>query len=200
MDPTTRIEGQWSYGRTKAHGSYGLQEAHQSVCCHDYFGLVTKNRLLWPLEKNRKRTAVTTSKQLNKTIRKQSSPLEQAIKASLLLLLHILHPLGIKVHHQCKYREQSSILHTLGRQNWPPVQINAAAKQEHNWNNFRRAQETLSWVSTMLAISLASWLALSCLALKSSNACCCTRKYACECSRDFHSPSASCRSTADRCL
>ena len=29
-----------------------------------------KNRLLWPLEKHRKRTAVTTSKQLNKTIRK----------------------------------------------------------------------------------------------------------------------------------
>ena len=30
MDPTARIEGQWSYDRTKAHGSYGLQEAHQS--------------------------------------------------------------------------------------------------------------------------------------------------------------------------
>ena len=42
----------------------------QSVCCHGYCGLVTKNRLLWPLEKHRKRTAVTTSKQLNKTIRK----------------------------------------------------------------------------------------------------------------------------------
>ena len=80
------------------------------------------------------------------------------------------------------------------------MQINAATKQVNNWNNFRRAQETLSWVSTMLAISLASWLALSCLALKSSNACCCTRKYASECSRDFHSPSASCHRTADRCL
>jgi hypothetical protein len=66
-----------------------------------------------------------TTKQDNKEINKQ------AIKASLLPLL-ILHPLGIKVRHQCKYREQNSILHTLGRQNWPPVQINAAAKQEHN--------------------------------------------------------------------
>ena len=47
----------------------------------------------------------------------------------------------------------------------------------------------LSWVSTMLAISLASLLAFSCLALKSSYACCCTRKYASECSRDFRSPS-----------
>ena len=42
----------------------------RSVCCHGYCGLVTKNRLLWPLEKRGKRTAVTTSKQLNKTIRK----------------------------------------------------------------------------------------------------------------------------------
>jgi hypothetical protein len=87
-----------------------------------------------------------------------------------------------------------------GRLNWPPVQINAAAKQVQNWNNFRRAQETLSWVSTMLAISLTSLLAFSCLALKSSNACYCTRKYASEFSRDFLSPSASCHSTTDRCL
>ena len=135
-----------------------------------------------------------TTKQDNKEINKQ------AINASLLPLLHILHPPGIKVRHQCKYREQSSILHTLGHLNWPPVQINAVSKQVHNWNNFRRAQESLSWVSTMLAISLAILLALSCLALKSSNACYCTRKYAFECSRDFRSPSASCRSTADRCL
>ena len=135
-----------------------------------------------------------TTKQDNKEINKQ------ATNTSLLQLLHILHPLGIKVRHQCKYREQSSILHTLGRQNWPPVQINVAAKQEHNINNFRRSQETLSWVSTMLEISLASLLALSCLALKSSNACCCTRKYASKCSRDFRDPSTSCRSIADRCL
>ena len=48
-----------------------------------------------------------TTKQDNKEINKQ------AINASLLPLLHILHPLGIKVRHQCKYREQSSTLHTL---------------------------------------------------------------------------------------
>ena len=48
-----------------------------------------------------------TTKQDNKEINKQ------AIKASLLPLLHILHPLGIKVCHQCKYREQSSISYTL---------------------------------------------------------------------------------------
>ena len=59
MDPTT-IEGPWII---RLAGGPWLQ---QSVCCHDYFGLVTKNRLLWPLEKHRKRTAVTTSKQLNK--------------------------------------------------------------------------------------------------------------------------------------
>src|SRR3989337_1455344 len=34
----------------------------QSVCCHDYCGLVTRNRLLRPLEKRGKRTTVTTSK------------------------------------------------------------------------------------------------------------------------------------------
>ena len=76
----------------------------------------------------------------------------------------------------------------------------ATAKQVHNWNNFTRAQEMLSWVSTMLAISLASLLAFSYLALKSSNACCCTRKYASEFCRDFLSPSASCRSIVDRRL
>ena len=64
MDPKARIEGRWIIWPA---GGPWLQ---QSVCCHDYFGLVTKNRLLWPLEKHRKRTAVTTSKQLNKTIRK----------------------------------------------------------------------------------------------------------------------------------
>ena len=48
-----------------------------------------------------------TTKQDNKEINKQ------AINASLLPLLHILHPLGIKVRHQCKYREQSSISDTL---------------------------------------------------------------------------------------
>ena len=77
----------------------------QSVCCHDYFGLVTKNRLLWPLEKNRKKNCSgykQTTKQDNKEINKQ------AIHASLLPLLHILHPLGIKVRHQCKYREKAA--------------------------------------------------------------------------------------------
>ena len=34
---------------------------------------------------------------------------KQATNARLSRLLHILHPLGIKVRHQCKYREQSSI-------------------------------------------------------------------------------------------
>ena len=52
----------------------------------------------------------------------------------------------------------------------------------------------------MLARCLASLLTFSCLALKSSSACCCTRKYASEFCRDFLSPSASCRSTADWCL
>ena len=58
----------------------------------------------------------------------------------------------------------------------------------------------ISWVLTMLARSLASLLAFSYLALKSSNACCCTRKYASEFYRAFLSPLASCRRTADRCL
>ena len=52
----------------------------------------------------------------------------------------------------------------------------------------------------MLARCLASLLTFSCLALKSSSACCCTRKYASEFCRDFLSPSASCRNTADWCL
>src|SRR5215216_4690308 len=95
------VEGPWIL---RPAGGPGLQ---QPMCCHGYCGLVTKNRLLWPLEKHRKRTAVTTSKQNNKEINKQ------ATNARLLRLLHILHPLGIKVRHQCKYREQSSILHTL---------------------------------------------------------------------------------------
>ena len=44
-----------------------------------------------------------TNKQDNKEINKQ------ATYTRLSRLLHILHPLGIKVRHQCKYREQSSI-------------------------------------------------------------------------------------------
>ena len=52
----------------------------------------------------------------------------------------------------------------------------------------------------MLARCLASLLTFSCLALKSSNTCCCTRKYASELCRDFLGPSASCRITSDRCL
>ena len=52
----------------------------------------------------------------------------------------------------------------------------------------------------MLARCLASLLTFSYLALKSSSACCCTRKYASEFWRDFLSPLASCRSTADWCL
>ena len=52
----------------------------------------------------------------------------------------------------------------------------------------------------MLARCLASLLTFSCLVLKSSSACCCTRKYTSEFYRDFLSPSASCRSTADWCL
>ena len=52
----------------------------------------------------------------------------------------------------------------------------------------------------MLARCLASLLTFSCLALKSSSACCCTRKYASEFCRDFLSPLASCRITSDRCL
>ena len=76
MDPMARIEDQWILRPVEdpwiiwPTGGPWLQ---QSVCCHDYFGLVSKNRLLWPLEKHRKRTAVTTSKQLNKTIRKYIS-------------------------------------------------------------------------------------------------------------------------------
>ena len=73
MDPKACIEGRWILRPDE--GPWIIRPAggpwlQQSMCCHDYFGLVTKNRLLWPLEKNRKRTAVTTSKQLNKTIRK----------------------------------------------------------------------------------------------------------------------------------
>ena len=52
----------------------------------------------------------------------------------------------------------------------------------------------------MLARCLASLLTFSCLALKYSSTCCCTRKYASEFYRDFLSPSASCRITSDRCL
>ena len=52
----------------------------------------------------------------------------------------------------------------------------------------------------MLARCLASLLTFSCLALKSSSTCCCTRKYASEFCRDFLSPSASRRITSDRCL
>ena len=52
----------------------------------------------------------------------------------------------------------------------------------------------------MLARCLAILLTFSCLALKSSSTCCCIRKYASEFCRDFLSPSASCRSTADWCL
>ena len=52
----------------------------------------------------------------------------------------------------------------------------------------------------MLARCLASLLNFSCLALKSSSTCGCTKKYASEFCRDFLSPSASCRSTADWCL
>ena len=52
----------------------------------------------------------------------------------------------------------------------------------------------------MLARCLAILLTFSCLALKSSSTCCSTRKYASEFCRDFLSPSASCRSTADWCL
>ena len=140
MDPTARIEGQWilrpvegpwiirpvespwilwpiegTWILRPVEGPHILRPAggpwlQQSMCCHDYFGLVTKNRLLWPLEKNRKKNCSDykqTTKQDNKEINKQ------AINASLLALLHILHPLGIKVRHQCKYREQSSTLHTL---------------------------------------------------------------------------------------
>ena len=63
MDPTARRR---PTDPTARRGPW-LQ---QSVCCLNYCGLVTKNRLLWPLEKHRKRTEVTTSKQPNKTIRK----------------------------------------------------------------------------------------------------------------------------------
>ena len=52
----------------------------------------------------------------------------------------------------------------------------------------------------MLARCLPSLLTFSCLALKSSSACCCTRKYAYELCRNFLSPSTSCRNTSDRCL
>ena len=50
----------------------------------------------------------------------------------------------------------------------------------------------------MLARCLASLWTFSCLALKSSSACCCTRKYASEFCTDFLSPSASCHSSSDR--
>ena len=107
MDPKARIEGRWILRPNE--GPWIIRPAggpwlQQSVCCHDYFGLVTKNRLLWPLEKNRKKNC-SDYKQTTKQDKKEIN--KQAINASLLLLLHILHPLGIKVNHQCKYREQS---------------------------------------------------------------------------------------------
>ena len=57
MDPTARIEGQWIL--RPEEGPWIIRHAggpwlQQSVCCHDYFGLVSKNRLLGPLEKHRK--------------------------------------------------------------------------------------------------------------------------------------------------
>ena len=101
------VEGPWIL--RPVQGPWILRPAggpwlQQSVCCHDYCGLVTKNRLLWPLEKHEKIADYKqTTRQDNKELNKQ------ATNASLLQLLHVLHPLGIKVHHQCKYREQSSI-------------------------------------------------------------------------------------------
>ena len=49
-----------------------------------------------------------TTKQGNKEINKQ------AINASLLPLLHILHPLGIKVRHYDNKAQADNRLHTLG--------------------------------------------------------------------------------------
>ena len=63
--------------------------------------------LLWPSFKKNCIDYKQTNKQDNKEINKQ------ATYARLSRLLHILHPLGIKVRHQCKYREQSSISYTL---------------------------------------------------------------------------------------
>ena len=63
--------------------------------------------LLWPSFKKNCTDYKQTNKQDNKEINKQ------ATYARLSRLLHILHPLGIKVRHQCKYREQSSISYTL---------------------------------------------------------------------------------------
>ena len=112
MDPTARIEGQWIL--RSVEGPWIIRPAggpwlQQSMCCHDYFGLVSKNRLLWPLANRQKRTALTTRKQINKTTEIN----KQVTYARLSRLLHILHPLGIKVRHQCKYREQSNISYTL---------------------------------------------------------------------------------------
>ena len=63
--------------------------------------------LLWPSFKKNCTDYKQTNKQDNKEVNKQ------ATYARLSRLLHILHPLGIKVRHQCKYREQSSISYTL---------------------------------------------------------------------------------------
>ena len=68
-------------------------------------GTTTKQDTSKPWKKNCSDYKQTT-KQDNKEINKQ------ATKARLLRILHIFHPLGIKLHHLCKYREQSNILHT----------------------------------------------------------------------------------------
>ena len=88
MDPKARIEGRWILRPDE--GPWIIRPAggpwlQQFVCCHDYFGLVTKNRLLWPLKKQKKNCSdyKQTTKQDNKEINKQS------INASLLPLLHI---------------------------------------------------------------------------------------------------------------
>jgi hypothetical protein len=78
--------------------------------------MVTTVRM-WPMviaaiSKPRKKNC-RDYKKINKQDYKEIN--KQATNARLLRLLHILHPLGIKVRHQCKYREQkSSILHILG--------------------------------------------------------------------------------------
>ena len=98
------FEGTLFYSPYEAHGNYSKYVAH------GYCGLVLKNRLLRPLA-NRGKKNSTDYKQTNKQDNKEIN--KKATYARLSRLLHILHPLGVKVHHQCKYREQSSISYTV---------------------------------------------------------------------------------------
>ena len=78
----------------------------RSICCPSLLWPSFKKYFIVATRKPRKKNCSDynqTNKQDNKETNKKQH------YSRLLRLLHILHPLGIKVSHQCKYREQSSI-------------------------------------------------------------------------------------------